>query len=285
MLLNPLGRLILAISQMQLICKVFNHRVEIIKNFRIILVLNTSDLSMGRYKDIARFGLMHMVATNICEWLYILVEETKHEIWHLAHTLSSGDHNDSMPLTALNDSMIDSIKISNQHGIARRAMQSRYQTDHHECQRTNIMGSLVQNSSPFLFPCTIEYSLICAVILFDMWKKVSSISKIIKARKKSEKTAGEVKSVYHFSIDCSRANQGIFAGVVTMVLTIICLIIYFVLHENSEYHYIAIREVTFYETVLYSVCVLAVLLAFFRVRDLKFQKDAKGKLIDLVKSK
>lgn len=229
---------------------------------------------MGRYKDIARFGLMHMVATNISEWLYILVEETKHEIWHLAHTLTSGDHNDSMPLAAGNNSMINSL---NQHGMVRRAMQNRYHTDHHECQRTNIMGSLVQNSSPFLFPCTIEYSLICAVILFDMWKKVSSISKIIKAKKKSEKAAGEIKSIYHFSIDCSRANQGIFAGVVTMVLTIICLIIYFVLHEKSEYHYIAIREVTFYEMFLYSVCVLAVVLAFIRVRDLKFQKDAKGK--------
>lgn len=37
------------------------------------------------------------------------------------------------------------------------------------------MGSLVTNASPFLFPCTIEYSLICAVILFEMWKKVRTI--------------------------------------------------------------------------------------------------------------
>lgn len=34
------------------------------------------------------------------------------------------------------------------------------------------MGQLVTNASPFLFPCTIEYSLICAVILFEIWKKV-----------------------------------------------------------------------------------------------------------------
>lgn len=34
------------------------------------------------------------------------------------------------------------------------------------------MGPLVTNASPFLFPCTIEYSLICAVILFEIWKKV-----------------------------------------------------------------------------------------------------------------
>lgn len=49
---------------------------------------------------------------------------------------------------------------------------------HHlyECRRTNIIGSLVQDASPFLFPCTIEYSLICAAILYVMWKNISRIS-------------------------------------------------------------------------------------------------------------
>lgn len=30
----------------------------------------------------------------------------------------------------------------------------------YECRRSDIMGALVQNASPFLFPCTIEYSLV-----------------------------------------------------------------------------------------------------------------------------
>lgn len=38
---------------------------------------------MARHVAISRFGLMHMIATNLCEWLYVLVEETKHEIIHL----------------------------------------------------------------------------------------------------------------------------------------------------------------------------------------------------------
>lgn len=43
------------------------------------------------------------------------------------------------------------------------------------CREGLVMGSLVANASPFLFPCTIEYSLICAVILYEMWKKVKTI--------------------------------------------------------------------------------------------------------------
>ena len=34
------------------------------------------------------------------------------------------------------------------------------------------MHELLETSSPFLFPCTIEFSLICAAILFIMWKHV-----------------------------------------------------------------------------------------------------------------
>lgn len=43
-------------------------------------------------RAIAYFGLMHMVATNLCIWLNVIIEETKHEILHqfTHHTDSSG---------------------------------------------------------------------------------------------------------------------------------------------------------------------------------------------------
>lgn len=70
--LTPIARMLLSIIQMQFI------------------FLNTTDLDMGRHKVVSRFGLMHMVATNLCEWLYVLVEETKHEIQHL-NLIKSGE--------------------------------------------------------------------------------------------------------------------------------------------------------------------------------------------------
>ena len=44
---------------------------------------------MMRHKVLAQFGLMHMIATNLCEWLTVIIEEAKHEIEHLPH-----DHGD-----------------------------------------------------------------------------------------------------------------------------------------------------------------------------------------------
>lgn len=65
--LTPAARMVLSIVQMQFI------------------FLNTKEFEMQRNRIIVRFGLMHMVGTNLCEWLYVLVEETKHEIVNLAH--------------------------------------------------------------------------------------------------------------------------------------------------------------------------------------------------------
>lgn len=127
--LTPALRMALTLAQMQFI------------------FLTNKDIGAGSYKIVQRFGIMHMIATNLCEWLYVLVEETKHEIHHLEH---------SIPETNI----------------------SQNETTELHCRRANIMGALLQNASPFLFPCTIEYSLICAVILYEMWKEVHFYFKI-----------------------------------------------------------------------------------------------------------
>lgn len=62
-----------------------------------------------------------------------------------------------------------------------------------------ILKSLLRNASPFLFPCTIEFSLICAVILFEMWKRVDE--------KIDAKSETPTRSSYHLSIDCSSSHR------------------------------------------------------------------------------
>jgi hypothetical protein len=44
------------------------------------------------YRVVARFGLMHMIATNLCEWLYVVVEETKYDIMQVFNTTTTKHH-------------------------------------------------------------------------------------------------------------------------------------------------------------------------------------------------
>lgn len=148
-----------------------------------------------------------------------------------------------------------------------------------DCRRVNIMGKLLNNSSSFLFPCTIEYSLICAVILFEMWKQ--SINAGQPKRSRDRKISTTTQNAHHFSVDCSRAHHGMFAGILVIVLTIISLIMFYVLNIPL-YHELATLEVTITEMILYVLTSLAVFGAFIRMRDLKFSQTFGGMPLDLL---
>lgn len=268
--MTPAARMALAIVQMQFI------------------FLNTTELDMAKHKVVARFGLMHMVATNLCEWLYVLVEETKHEIHAFTHKaetagsalLSTTTTMASTTLAATSAWNATELEAAVDSTTTTTESLRSYFSEHKECARTSmIMGNLVQNASPFLFPCTIEYSLICAVILYEMWKKVKSLPDIERSRSNSTKHAADaaLKRAHHFSVDCARAHRGMFAGILVIVITIICLIMYFVLHEVPTYEPLAIAEVTICEIILYGVTTLAVLAAVVRMRDLRYHRQQQGK--------
>ncbi|KAJ8871230.1 hypothetical protein PR048_027536 [Dryococelus australis] len=166
----------------------------------------------------------------------------------------------------------------------KHAVSERDTHDIYECRRANIMGSLVQNASPFLFPCTIEYSLICAVILYEMWKhiKPESCHEAAKRPLKSgdvekgafKMTVNTHQSLHHFTVDCTSAHKGLFSGVLVLVFTIISLILFFVLNNDPNYKYAAVFEVNVCELVLYIVCTMAVLLCMVQIRSLKYERTA-----------
>nr|NP_001285581.1 Otopetrin-like b, isoform D [Drosophila melanogaster]AHN54096.1 Otopetrin-like b, isoform D [Drosophila melanogaster] len=270
--ITPICRMVLCIAQVQFI------------------FLNTTYMDMARHKVTSRFGLMHMVATNLCEWLYVLVEETKHEIFHIsqhevdpAHDLVI--HNSSMSRTdwaAVNESLhqhhhhhaLNNTLVANVSSVIVNMTITPSPTPaaFSGCSRTTIMGALVQQLSPFLFPCTIEYSLICAVILFEMWKTVKSIPDIDKTRKNSVKPAA-AKPAHHFSVDCSQSHKGLFFGILIIVMTIISMIMYFVLYTQPGYELVATQEVTLWETFMYFMCAAAVITGMILMRDLRYIKN------------
>lgn len=122
------------------------------------MLFNNKASELRRHRCISRLGLAHMIATNICEWLSVVVEETRHEIAELGtggHALADRDELDNL-----------TGNYSSFNFNSTRSMSCEPVSDSPE---KAVIGNLLQSSGPFLFPCTIEYSLICAVILFEIW--------------------------------------------------------------------------------------------------------------------
>lgn len=230
-------------------------------------------MKVYKHKYVARFGLMHMIGTNLSVWLNVLVQETKHEILtfynpennslRISHRLGFKSHHLNMPVPTPEH-------LPEAHHIVARGLKG----PHHiyECRRTNIMGSLVQDASPFLFPCTIEYSLICAAILYVMWKNISKFPNQMQqtaAKLKAECHAYK-RSPHHYSVDCARAHKGLFVGILILVLTIISLILFFVLIARAEFVNLAVMEVNICELTLYGMSTLATLIGMIQIRQLKY---------------
>ncbi|XP_069675448.1 proton channel OtopLc-like isoform X2 [Periplaneta americana] len=245
------------------------------------IFLNNEQMKVSRHRALARFGLMHMIGTNLSVWLNVLVQETKHEIltfYNPENNTLGISHRHSLRMHATSAPSAGAVVTSQPHHRVERGLKG----PHHiyECRRTNIMGSLVQDASPFLFPCTIEYSLICAAILYVMWKNICRMSPVTSTsqgaagsragRQGLPPQAAYKRHPHHYSVDCARAHKGLFVGILVLVLTIISLILFFVLISRPEFVNLAVMEVNICELTLYTMTTVATLVGMLQIRQLKY---------------
>ncbi|GLH14561.1 Proton channel OtopLc [Gryllus bimaculatus] len=224
------------------------------------IFLNNEQMKVYKHRALARFGLMHMIGTNLSVWLNVLVQETKHEILTfynpenktigISHRLPKATTTMAPPLGG--GGLHHGSGGGGHHRVARGLIGPH---NIFECRRTNIMGSLVQDASPFLFPCTIEYSLICAAILYVMWKNISRAPPSASGGRggggRDGVGRGDLphsaykRSPHHYSVDCAGAHKGLFVGILVLVLTIISLILFFVLISRTDLIELAVRQLRY----------------------------------------
>lgn len=180
---------------------------------QMYFIFLNSRMAVSRVGLLKQFGLMHMIGTNLAVWLNVLVQETKHEIVHFYHPQNgtiinghwhgNGNHHNGKVDTDLSTSKsLLSLNDSDIHHRDKRGLDGPHNM--YDCRRAFIMGSLVDNASPFLFPCTIEYSLICAAICYVMWKDMA-LRRITKISLKRSSTA---ESILSNSLNKSQAGHG-----------------------------------------------------------------------------
>ncbi|XP_012937048.1 proton channel OtopLc [Aplysia californica] len=279
--------------------------------FQLYFIFMNSKVCIHRYKKLARFGLMHMCATNICVWFRSIVVETLHVIHMHEH---KGDHAHSV-LTHVYSSHDNDLHGT--HDVTAGGYGDLHGHDHdlhgHEhdlhlenltlatatsrkllasalsvsldnssinCQWSEMMGKAVEAAGPYLYPCTIEYSLMCAGILYSMWKNVGKRPR--RPRESDTDDEDEESRVHRMSVDCTGSSRGLFLGILLMVGTIISIIAFYMLMNQQELRPSAIMLTHLSETAIYTVTFGALIMATLKMKSLTFHNEHDADLEDIL---
>ncbi|XP_035213554.1 proton channel OtopLc-like isoform X4 [Stegodyphus dumicola] len=230
---------------------------------QMYFIFANARLNIHKFKVLARFGLMHVVATNICVWIRTVGKETLQEI--VKHHLSQERGHPS--------SLEELILPFRENYIKNNS---------NPCQKQDIMGSIVSDSSPFLFPFIVEYSLIGAAVLYVMWKNIGK-DPVFHGNAEYEDGLSRASSVQTLpKMNCAGSSKGLFFGLLILVIATICLIVFFVLIENEHYSLLAIFLSDVSHSAIMVMTIFTIIVGFFRIKQLKFQADRTDHLRDIL---
>uniref|UniRef100_T1PC51 Otopetrin n=1 Tax=Musca domestica TaxID=7370 RepID=T1PC51_MUSDO len=158
------------------------------------------------------------------------------------------------------------------------------------CGRVDIMGTIVYDSAPYLYPFIIEYSLIGAVVLYVMWKHIGRYpgrmnDDDLEHRLEvmlSRRAVAMAQQARSGRVDCVGSSKGLFFGLLLLVGALICLILFFVLVRHQRFSLLAIYLADASHCILMVFAILAIIIGFIRVKNLKFRCEEQSNLNDIL---
>ncbi|XP_037918939.1 proton channel OtopLc isoform X3 [Hermetia illucens] len=158
------------------------------------------------------------------------------------------------------------------------------------CGRVDIMGTIVYDSAPYLYPFIIEYSLVGAVVIYVMWKHIGRNPRFMNEEDLehrlevmlSRRAVAMAQQARTGRVDCVGSSKGLFFGLLLLVGSLICLILFFVLVRHPQFSLLAIYLADVSHCVLMAFAVFAIIIGFIRVKSLKFRCEEQSNLNDIL---
>ncbi|CAF1511946.1 unnamed protein product, partial [Didymodactylos carnosus] len=145
-------------------------------------------LIIRAHESFARVAVIHIVVTNLCVWFRMVVVETKSQI-----------HETKSPYSGHYDEHTDLDMHTGNHSTA-------------------FISYEYLKLKPLLYPCTIEFSLMCLTLFFLIWENVGKTF----AYKMSDKAS--TKNV--FMVNCHASIKGLFSGMIIFSCSVTSIILY-----------------------------------------------------------
>lgn len=194
-------------------------------------IFKNHKLVINKQKPFVRFGMMHLMATNICVLIVTAVTET-------------------------NEDYRQQNYIVNNVTTTMEGTKSCYEE-----------VTLARSASPYLFPCTIIYSIIGAGIIYRLYQYIGVR---VKQRWPSHTSFTSSAPTGASAIDCDKANKGLFLGLLVAVFTLIAIATFFVFESRLQDMFTAVKVLFTTEIVLMFITGLGIAWGYIRLSKLKF---------------
>lgn len=250
-----------------------HHPVQAIKPFmhltftftQLYFIFLHSKLVFTHQKCIARLGLMHLCCTNLAVWFRCIILETLDVLsgYHHRGSGKTGPENvTEIPLIKSSAASRKLLGIPESHLILiSLPMNNSNVFPELSCFWSDIFGKFVQTAGPYLYPCKIQYSLICAAIVYAMWRNVG--------RKPSSRDQNDSDNSRR--LDCSSSFRGLFAGILVAVGTVITMVAFYVLVTLHPMSSTAIILIHVSETTMFLLMTASIILVADRMKNMKFK--------------
>ncbi|XP_063530320.1 proton channel OtopLc-like [Cydia strobilella] len=237
-----------------------------------------------------RFGLMHLIATNVCEWLNVVIQETRDDIIAVAYDRPPllRYANISGPSKLVIVDRRDNVTFIKQHYKNNGTSLELYdnitiKNETWQCNVSDMITPLIRNVNPYLRPCGVEYSLLCSIIIVVIWNDICTVpgSKSMPTRsvnhspsRDPKQTLLRMKSSNHFSVDCGSTHRGLFMGVAVLAGTIVSLMLFNGLFQNKKHVEVALLQINVWETILFLLMGAGSAACIRRMRTLPLRRVA-----------
>nr|CAD7423612.1 unnamed protein product [Timema monikensis] len=245
---------------------VFDVIYPIYSFFQLFFIFKYSHVMINRFVPMAIFFLAHCIASTICFWMWAIIRETMDYISTYVNNKDYGDVTTEQPLTTETPLTIHSrylqtqghteqvlttetpLTIHNDHVTNMRFLNESLIVSHY-CYGPSQMVIIRDNFSPYLYPFTIEYSIIVAGILYVIWHNIGHQNEHGGGEDHSDDEAsagamdlhsdapihsGVISSNMFLSADCRSSNKGFFAGMIALLIAIVNILLHFISISSDD---------------------------------------------------
>ncbi|XP_064622432.1 proton channel OtopLc-like [Lineus longissimus] len=254
-----------------------HHRFELLAHtsqavftmLQLFFFFKHSKISINHHKALSRFGLMHLVATNVGVWLQTLVRESVHS----SHHQESHDNE-------VHDDVIGG-NVTTAHDRVRREAQGNVDIGHFpnsSCAGPPTLGAIMSVATPFLYPFVIEYSLIAAVATYVIYTNIGLAKKSSQEETMTplDLMGREINLKTGFSVDCHRSSKGLFLGIAIVATVVTTTVMFMVFHEQHEMRHVGNMMYYYTDSGLLFIAFLGVIYTAFQVKKLTFVQNASN---------